>query len=188
MEICFPDASKFVGQMKSNQSTSTTRPSSGQTPSVPISVYRELAAELQATRVIVDSLNQKNQHLHQENRQLRQEMQRAVHAVLMLQPWIEPSAEGVSFTQRASQVGDPERPTWEETSAAAAVAAKLRSPSDQLSEEWLTEQPALPQSVSQTKPAKGMGGFWLTLTVLAIIVSAFGAGFLVMRPFLPTGK
>ncbi|NJO80005.1 MAG: hypothetical protein HC827_16790 [Cyanobacteria bacterium RM1_2_2] len=152
--------------MKSNQPNSTTRhsaptSSSGnpQSPSVPISVYRELAAELQATRVMVDSLNHQNQTLGQENQKLRQEIQRVVYSVMTLQPWIEPISEGPVPPSAA-------RPSWEETSAAAAVAAKLRS--DSQPGEWLTEEAALPQRISQTKPAKPMGGFWLMLTVLAI--------------------
>jgi hypothetical protein len=177
--------------MKSNQPNSPTRhaaptSSSGnpQSPSVPISVYRELAAELQATRAMVDSLNHQNQTLNQENQKLRQEIQRVVYSVMTLQPWIEPISEG-PVPPTTAQTGSLHiGPTWEETSAAAAVAAKLRS--DSQPETWLTEEAALPQRISQTKPAKNMGGFWLTLTVLAITVGAFGAGFLIMRPFLPT--
>lgn len=134
---------------------------------------------------MVDSLNNQNQNLNQENQKLRQEMQRVVYSVMTLQPWIEPVSEVP--TPPAAKKGNPsvaDRPTWEETSAAAAVAAKLRP--DSSPEEWLTEEAALPQRISQTKPAKPMGGLWLTLTVLAIIIGAFGAGFLIMRPFLPT--
>lgn len=136
---------------------------------------------------MVDSLNTQNQNLSQENQKLRQEMQRVVYSVMTLQPWIEPISEGPVPPAAVPTKGSPAaRPTWEETSAAVAVAAKLRS--DSPSETWLTEEPALPQRISQTKPAKNLGGLWLTLTVLAIIVGAFGAGFLIMRPFLPTGS
>lgn len=183
--------------MKLNQPTSATRssgvqaPASGSAaPSVPISVYRELAAELQVTRAMVDSLNAKNQQMVQENQKLRQEVQRVIHTVMMLQPWVEPihgEFTPVAPAQTSAQASY--RPTWEESSAAAAVAAKLRGANDlQPSEEWITEQSALPHQASQTKPARNMGGLWLTLTVIAIIISAFGAGFLIMRPFLPTGK
>jgi hypothetical protein len=177
--------------MKSNQLNSSTRHStptsaSGnpQSPSVPISVYRELAAELQATRVMVDSLNTQNQKLGQENQKLRQEMQRVVYSVMTLQPWIEPISEISTSSHPKGNASPVDYPTWEETSAAAAVAAKLRS--DSQPETWVTEEAALPQRISQTKSAKNLGGLWLTLTVLAIIVGAFGAGFLIMRPFLPT--
>lgn len=184
--------------MKSNQSNSAARNSTSAQPfapkaSVPISVYRELAAELQATRAMVDSLNGKNQQLDQENYRLRQEVQRVVHSVLTLQPWIETLPEqGISGSK--PRKGQPniqnsasfsERPTWEETAAATAIASKLRSP-DLQSGEWFTEEPATPQRVSQTASARNLGGFWLVLSVVTIIVTAFGAGFLIMRPFLPT--
>jgi hypothetical protein len=183
--------------MKSNQSNSAARSSapaqsSGSAPSVPISVYRELAAELQATRAMVDSLNNKNQQLGQENLVLRQEMQRVVHSVLTLQPWINADLDPTYAVpqRRSPQQGTPsmaERPTWEETAAASAIAARLRT-SGESQGEWLTEEPATPQRIEQTKSAKSLGGLWLTLTVIAVIVSAFGAGFLIMRPFLPTSK
>lgn len=183
--------------MKSNQSNSAARNSAASnTPSVPISVYRELAAELQATRAMVDSLNTKNQQLDQENYRLRQEMQRVVYSVLTLQPWIgglpeeNHSASPPTQTRPKGQTKNgptfSERPTWEETTAATAIAAKLRTPTSSQANEWFTEEPATPQQVSQTKPARNLGGLWLTLTIVTIIVTAFGAGFLIMRPFLPT--
>ncbi|MBF2051450.1 MAG: hypothetical protein EDM05_59430 [Leptolyngbya sp. IPPAS B-1204] len=180
--------------MKSNQSHSAARsaaPASGSgAPSVPISVYRELAAELQATRAMVDSLNSKNQQLGQENLMLRQEMQRVVQSVLSLQPWINADHGLYSIPPRPPQQGTPsmaDRPTWEETAAASAMAARLRTPGEPQGE-WLTEEAATPQRIEQTKAAKGLGGLWLTLTVLVVVLSAFGAGFMIMRPFLPTSK
>ncbi|MEG3440117.1 hypothetical protein V0288_23510 [Pannus brasiliensis CCIBt3594] len=47
-------------------------------PSVPISVYRDLARELQATRGRVDFLISQNERLVKDNRQLRQEIERIV--------------------------------------------------------------------------------------------------------------
>lgn len=183
--------------MKSNQSNSAARNSAfSNTPSVPISVYRELAAELQATRAMVDSLNTKNQQLDQENYKLRQEMQRVVYSVLTLQPWIgglpeeahpaSPPTQARPKGQTKQGATFSERPTWEETAAATTIAAKLRTPASPQADEWLTEEPTTPQRVSQTRPARNLGGLWLTLTIVTIIVTAFGAGFLIMRPFLPT--
>ncbi|MEL6167037.1 MAG: hypothetical protein AAFR37_26060, partial [Cyanobacteria bacterium J06628_3] len=53
--------------------------------SVPLSVYRELAAELQATQAAIHQLNQQNEHLAQENHVLRQEIAKTVNAVIHLQ-------------------------------------------------------------------------------------------------------
>jgi hypothetical protein len=175
--------------MKSNQPKSTARHSGSapvsNTASVPLSVYRELAAELQATRAMVDSLNGKTQQLNQENQKLRQEMQRVVQSVLMLQPWVETmpiEASAVPMGKKAQTVAGA---TWEETAAASAIAAKLRNSAEPpLSDALFTEASASPQQVTQTKPAAKLGNLWLTLTIIVIIVSAFGAGFLIMRPFL----
>ncbi len=161
------------------------------TPSVPISVYRELAAELQATRAMVDSLNNKNHQLDRENQVLRQEMYRVVQSVLTLQPWVvNPSIDPqpVPPRQRVPQKGPTATPSWEETAAASAIAAKLRTPSEPEVEELFTEVAATPHQVTDLKKSGGMGGLWLTLTIFVIIVTAFGAGFLIMKPFLPTAS
>ncbi|MEA5597457.1 hypothetical protein [Rivularia sp. UHCC 0363] len=147
-------------------------------PSVPISVYRELAAELQATRAMIDALNGKNQQLEREHQQILQEMQRLAFS---LQPWIQnqpsfiPGQTGSAATH----------PTWQETATATAVAASLRPNEPQ--PDWVAEQPVLSQATTQA-PTGRMNSLWLILTVIAIILTAFGAGFLIMRPFLPTGS
>ncbi|MGH7997906.1 MAG: hypothetical protein ACREPR_00340, partial [Brasilonema sp.] len=47
-------------------------------PSVPLSVYRDLATELQGVQAKLDALNAQNQHIMQENQLLRQEIAKAV--------------------------------------------------------------------------------------------------------------
>lgn len=175
--------------MKSNQANATrlaapTPPS----PSVPISVYRELAAELQATRAMIEALNGKNQQLDRENQRIRQDIQRVMQATLSLQPWVEGQPSMVPAQTRGAA-----HPTWEESAAASAVAASLRpDPRSEPRPEWVAEQPVLPQTLTQTltqAPKAGrLNSIWLILTVMAVILTAFGAGFLIMRPFLPTGS
>lgn len=53
-------------------------------PSVPMSVYRELAAELRANKAVIDSLNSRNQQLIQQNQRLKQEIHNVVQATLNL--------------------------------------------------------------------------------------------------------
>lgn len=192
-----PSSDVLVEQMKSNfqsnsrSSTPAQSFTANSTPSVPISVYRELAAELQATRAMVDSLNNKNHHLDRENQVLRQEMHRVVQSVMTLQPWVMPidtQTQTTDMRQRGSQTGATATPSWEETAAASAIAAKLRTPNDPSLTDQVTEVSATPHQVTQMKKAGGLGGLWLTLTILVIIVTAFGAGFLIMKPFLPTAK
>ncbi|MEL6353240.1 MAG: hypothetical protein AAFR58_16025 [Cyanobacteria bacterium J06627_28] len=53
-------------------------------PSVPMSVYRELAAELRANKAVIDSLNSRNQQLIQQNQRLKKEIHNVVQATLNL--------------------------------------------------------------------------------------------------------
>jgi hypothetical protein len=193
---------------RSNSGSTTGNPSASappSSPSVPISVYRELAAELQATRAMLDSLNTKNQQLAQQNQQLRVEIGRVVQSALTLQPLVEypQSADATEVVDRVERANltshksekprKPEKPqespTLQESVAASTIASKLRSAdSALLSDELFTEEPSKPQRISQSKTPKELGGLWLVFTVLAIVVTAFGAGFLIMRPFLQTNR
>jgi hypothetical protein len=154
-------------------------------PSVPIPVYRELAAELQATRVMLEALNTKNQQLSQQNQQLRQEVGRVVQLGANLRHWVESAP--------VEAVAQPERPiaSPEATAEASAIAAHLRDSgrdSGLISDELFTEEGFASHqpdpSRSDSKSAKNLNGVWLTLTILVIIATAFGAGFLLMKPFL----
>jgi len=58
----------------SKRGTSDSKIPNTYSPSVPISLYRELAAELQAARSLVENLSAQNQYLVQQNQQLRQEI------------------------------------------------------------------------------------------------------------------
>jgi hypothetical protein len=58
-------------------------------PSVPISVYRQVASELQVARSQLSSLKRQNQHLFEQNQHLKQEVERVIHSTHRLQ---EPSA------------------------------------------------------------------------------------------------
>lgn len=187
--------------MKSKANDASTRNSkassqaSGQSPSpsVPLSVYRELAAELQATRVMVDSLNAKNQELTLQNQKLRQEIHRFAQSAIALNALAGGNRPAVPLSQSAQPVASrsqPEtvlHPSLEETAAASAIAAKLRSPDAVPVGELFTEEQMLPNLPPEKKP-RDLGGLWLTMTIVLIMVTAFGAGFLVVRPLLPTSN
>ena len=49
-----------------------------------MSVYRELASELRATKAVIDSLNSRNQQLLQQNQFLKQEIHNVVQSALSL--------------------------------------------------------------------------------------------------------
>jgi cobalamin biosynthesis Mg chelatase CobN len=77
-------------------------------PSVPLSVYRDLAAELQAAQARINALTAQNQQIIQENQLLRQEIAKAVQSVLHLQNLLDTSSQSQSQYFPQSQVADAE--------------------------------------------------------------------------------
>ena len=191
---------------RTNTESVSKNPPAGQTaPSVPLSVYRELAAELQATRAMVDSLNAKNQDLTLYNQKLRQEIYRFVQSANNLRSLVEPTQVPVNAGRAnhpaANQTPHPKSnnnhpeaasastPSLEETAAAASIAARLRSPdASPTFENLYTEAQERPLKLERQKRPHDLGGLWLTLIVVLIMMTAFGAGFLIVRPLLPTSN
>ena len=60
--------------MKTSTAPNYSQPPTNYPPSVPLYVYRELTAELQAIQSKLDVVTNHNQKLAQENQQLRQEI------------------------------------------------------------------------------------------------------------------
>jgi hypothetical protein len=193
-----------------NPNSSGQRPTSatGYAPSVPISVYRELAAELQATKTLLDSLNNQNQQLTQQNQQLRQELERVVQAALnsrqvadalQVPGWgtppppspspAHPSAHPEAQAESVRPVPRTQRMGRSNPKSEPKPAKSRPLEPQMLSEERFTEQPELnPRIQRQGTIAKEMGGFWLTLMIAAIVITAFGAGFMVVRPLLSPNR
>ncbi|MCZ0900741.1 hypothetical protein ON021_12625, partial [Microcoleus sp. HI-ES] len=78
--------------------------SNSYSPSVPISLYREVTAELQAAQAMVDSLKTHNQQLVQQNQQLRREVETVVQVSQQLQ-------QVVNSAQSITQTGMPQMPS-----------------------------------------------------------------------------
>ncbi len=157
-------------------------------PTVPLTVYRELAAELQATKALMDSLHNQNQTLTQQNQQLHRELERIGQSV-------------VSIQQIASSL-NPNwgTPTDADRMDAEAIAARIRpgttrghqprlngSTEDGLSSDLFTEQGSLPHKSNASSP-KDLSGLWLWMVILGIIVTAFAAGFMFVRPLIPANR
>lgn len=179
----------------------------GYAPSVPISVYRELAAELKATKARVDALNQQNQQLDQHNQLLRQEILRFAQATDQLRQMVEVAQPTPLMVALESEMADfapppPDRlatPLEEATLGAppqnargaiaqtmlAPVPKRPLAPSANPNRPLFTEQRPEPESqVTLASRTQDLSGLWLATTILVIVVSAFGAGFLIMKPLL----
>ncbi len=184
-----------------SKSSSPTYP-----PSVPISVYRELSAELQATQARLDALTNKNKQLVQENQLLRQEITKVVQSFLHLQNLVDsPAISNYHQTPCASvdhqatearprqQVSRSRQPV---VPVRASVTAEVPSQKSRASDfsvpvgkinspmpetVYIEEQEVNYYPSKQTK-VKEFSGWWLAITILLIMFTAFGAGYLIVRP------
>ena len=202
----------ILSPMKNATIPAQPTPTTNQTysPSVPISLYREVMAELQTTQAHLNALKQENRELNQENQQLRQEIENIINSVMHLQQvtGISPQSISASFATATSMPpsispatppeGDrlPSAANMSAKSAAAAVASSaipFVSPfatgqpgglSDR-PEALFTEQPEpRPRRVARSPKSSEVGGLWLFVCIFLIVVSAFGVGFFVIRPFM----
>ncbi len=170
-------------------------------PSVPLSVYRELATELQATKAMVDSLGSQNQHLAKQNQLLRQEIHRVVQSTLQLGQYAgvahptdgltppEPTPPANPSQSMPHQSTPPQ--SMPATLGHQAVSPRQTGPTQSgvnplaLVPKFFTEQ-AGERKRFDAEPGRTreMSGLWLVLSITVIILTAFGAGFLIMRPLL----
>ncbi len=182
--------------------------SNSYSPSVPISLYREVTAELQAAQAMVDSLKTHNQQLVQQNQQLRREVETVVQVSQQLQQVVNsaqsvtqtgmPQMPSVKFNFSVQQPPPPAPATSQTNSAIPqppqtvafpfplpepeATAASMPQP---LPEKLFTEVPETPYRVRpQLKKTSDLSGLWLAIAIFLIVIAAFGAGYLVVRPLL----
>ena len=169
-------------------------------PSVPLSVYRELAAELQAAQALLDSLNVQNQQLTRQNQQLRQEIEKAVQSVLHLQQvvdattgsWREAPHSSPNLRAESNRVAAPSPQKYRTSSRPASAAIETSyayQPQDSVSpgfsETVFTEQEENRYlRRSPIERATEINGWWLAIAIFLIVATAFGTGYLIVRPLL----
>lgn len=187
--------------------------SSPYSPSVPISLYREVTAELQASQTLVDSLKTQNQQLLEQNQSLRQELEHVIRAASQLQ-------QAIEVARGTSQVGLSQMPPSVVSGAPASFAVNsgeadvlavppqvapslAASPESQGRDRDLVfpPPPGQPQGGGQpdlqfseepegrlrpaSQPERSeLSGVWLVVSIALIVVAAFGAGYWVVRPLL----
>ncbi len=216
-------------------------------PSVPISVYRELAAELKTTQSTLDALTQQNHEIIRQNQLLRTEIQRFVQSAAQLGHFagvtsaetypvaqqeptpIAPPAEmfldSIEESLQAPPQSAPQRPPVDRPEPPQMTAPASPPPPphgggsqgkgrerqgptsnrvnsaivphpkskkrdrgrptpDTKPYRLFTEQPEEGRPLSKVASRSDLGNLWLATTILVVVVSAFGAGFLIMRPLL----
>ncbi|MDY6899493.1 MAG: hypothetical protein SWZ49_15640 [Cyanobacteriota bacterium] len=172
--------------------------------SVPLSVYRELAAELQATQTAIHQLTQQNEHLAQENHVLRQEIAKTVNAVMHLQNAVNYSANATynntlntSVNQASSGTNEKRVASTNKQHKHQSVAPKrVKRPRSSPVSHQVTEYfEPLPEPVfieeqqanyyyEDESEFSQVSGWWLIFAIVFIIVMGFGAGYVVVRPLL----
>ncbi|MDJ0618731.1 MAG: hypothetical protein QNJ63_18650 [Calothrix sp. MO_192.B10] len=178
-----------------NQPSSTNQ--NNYSPSVPLSVYRDLAAELQATQAKLNTLAAKNQKLAQENHLLRQEIAKVVKSVLHLQNWgnisddsvpgnnpnqshqVSPSPETAKTNSQTTKLPTPptEPPSYTQDSSFIPPVVEMPISPEPV---FIEEQEVSYYPTSEEKTP--MNGWWLVFCILLIIFTAFGTGYLIVRP------
>ncbi|MBE9119869.1 hypothetical protein IQ269_03375 [Tychonema sp. LEGE 07199] len=181
--------------------------SNSYSPSVPISLYREVTAELQAAQAMLDSLKTHNQQLVQQNQQLRREVETVVQVSQQLQQVVN-SAQSVTQTGMPQMPSvkfnfsvepEPPEPVISRSSSTipqppqtvafpfpVAEASPTSPPTPEtLPEKLFSEVQETPYRIrSQPKKSSDLSGLWLAIAIFLIVIAAFGAGYLVVRPLL----
>ena len=179
-----------TGSVNGNQ----PKPNSQAYPSsVPLYVYRELAVELKATQDKLDALMARNQQLAQENQMLRHEVSQVVQSFLHLQKVVDRPVPGsypemknpndYEFTEpqprpqtvQSRQPVVPQPPSSKNQHFSYSIPA----PQTVLIEEQETGYYPSPTSKAQAQEFKG---WWLVICIVLIMLSAFGAGYLIVKP------
>ncbi|MEH2168267.1 MAG: hypothetical protein V7K41_16765 [Nostoc sp.] len=197
-----------IGSVHRNSPTPTTQ---AYPPSVPLSVYRELSTELQAVQARLNALTIQNQQLAQENQLLRQEITKVVESFSRLQNFVD-SHTTPSYHQANQASGDVKnaakqpvtqaRPPQQVSRSRPSVVPKTpceKSRRQDFSTPVMEMNFPIPEPVfieeqqvsyySTTEPdVKELNGWWLIITILLIMLTAFSAGYFVVRPLFEHQK
>jgi hypothetical protein len=149
--------------------------SGNQAASVPISVYRQLSAELQTAKAMLDTINGRNKTLTHENQVLRQELERVVRVAI--------SANQV-LGLPSEEVPTPPQNQAEKLADHIRTVAQPPDEPTVISNELFTEEGMVVDHTTESSPHE-VSGLWKTLLIVAIIITAFGAGFAVVRQVMP---
>ena len=147
-------------------------PTVAYTPSVPVSVYKELATQLQASKALSEALNAQNQQLLRQNNQLQQELDKAISVLYWRQINKDPNR---SFSQ--TQAVSRNSPSSPARSLPFPKQAKAAFPE-------ITEQEQGRYRRYPPEKVADISGWSLAIAIVLIMVTAFGAGYLMMRPLV----
>ena len=159
-------------------------------PSVPISLYRELAAELEVTQGKLIAIQSENQTLRQQNQELRQEIERIANQGQKLQELV------------ASVAFIPDYPDFHRISPESDTLFKDRSQEVLLAQNQKIKKKKIPRKKSKMVEIRKiepnysshhpkqpkMNGWFLFFAMLLVIFTSFAASFLLLRLYFASQK
>ena len=177
--------------------------------SVPISLYKEVTAELQNNQQIMAGLQAQNQELFQQNQILRRELERIILLSMQLQQAVN-TVEMITKNPMAHQPNNHEvgmippqlareknienlpKPVAENFSDESTPPVNLpfiRERSALPEKQLLTEEkrPYIAREIQPQMP-KEVKGTWLIIMIFLIVFAAFGTGYFVVRPMLKPAR
>jgi hypothetical protein len=183
---------------RTSASGSSAPVTNGYSSSVPLSVYRELAAELQATKAKLDAVKLQNQTLTQHNQELRQRVDQVYESVSSLRQAFGTTSERSPAPSEPTQVTDditaelkraltmqppsstPKSTSKPETEDNSSPTIKLPfSDDDAVSPNALFLEKNAESSLDfNSKSSGGMSSLWVTIVLIVVIVTAFAGGFM----------
>jgi len=144
------------------------------TPTVPMSIYRELAGELQATKKQLDDTKQENNELYQQNQSLRREIRKLVQSVqdleATLNSWEEYSHRNGQNTASNSEQSDEYYHYYLPESS---------------QENWYSHQEEnYPVKGEKEQSSQEVSGWFVAAAIVMIVFTFTGIGYMVARPLL----
>jgi hypothetical protein len=165
-------------------------------PSVPISIYRQLAHELQASQAEIEILKKQNSKLATQNQQLKQGAVQVFEMAHHLQTLIQSQSPREELPDLDSIPSHLPMATGSITTGSITTGSMppglglAQDNSHPLSleeseaEVLYRERPEQLDASVSSEQAVELSGWWLALSVILVVVSMFGMGFLFARPFL----
>ncbi|WP_009632394.1 hypothetical protein [Synechocystis sp. PCC 7509] len=152
------------------------QPNVAYAPSIPVSVYKELAIQLQASKALSEALNAQNQQLLRQNQQLQQELNKAIESVVY---WRQ-----INNAQKTPDRSFEQTQSVDHNSSPSAYGSLPFLPKPTKIAPVISEQEQgryrRPSPASDAK----ISSWSLAIAIGLIMVTAFGAGYFMMRPLV----
>lgn len=146
-------------------------------PSVPMSVYKELGAELQAAKELSETLNAQNQQLRRQNQQLQLELQKTTESALYWQQ-ADNRAKSAPRSSTDTRIVANQNFSSSKEGALPLLPKSAKFPAPQVIEQ---EQGRYRR---QSLEIREISSWSLAIAIGLIMVTAFGAGYLMVRPLV----